>query len=266
MRNLAKCNNSFYSFYSSIEPREPLAMAHCLRGRLLNDSKLMRLASGPKLLNFSWGMGWFYHNHAAQQMRLTGFRSSNNSLALFNPFEVFRTTSLMIEFVQSARKEGAQAATTLPWSSRIQILQSRLEFKVVNTIQYLLRYICADLFSVAPGYRIVQVRLLFQLPTRLQLLREHIDDPLAHLAYVEYFTPFETEYEPGSKFYKVLKSYVQHKRKTAVIPVTSIFRSCHLIPQWGSSVDRTWTSNNVLEKCHSFYLNSFSDHFMYLFV
>ncbi|KAH9847915.1 hypothetical protein C2E23DRAFT_764435 [Lenzites betulinus] len=116
------------------------------------------------------------------------------------------------------------------------------------------------------GYRVGRVRLLFTLPPELQRLRVESTDPHAHLAYVELYTPFASNPEQYSKLYTIAHSYSNLIRKVAIVPVSYIFRSCHLIPRSGSRVDRAWSSDTVLDDCSSMYLNAFSDHHMYLFV
>lgn len=116
------------------------------------------------------------------------------------------------------------------------------------------------------GYRVAQVRAIFMLPPALQRLRPLAHQTQSHLAFIEVFTAFDSVPDKHSKLYRVDRLYSNMVRKTAVIPVTSIFRSCHLIPDWGESVNRSWTSESVLEQCQKFFLNAFCDHHMYLFV
>lgn len=127
-----------------------------------------------------------------------------------------------------------------------------------------------NVFSRLPclriGYRIARVRALFSLPPDIQRLRPESTRPDSHLAYLELFTAFTDESEQPSSLYAVSKSYHGGARKTIILPVRQIFRSCHLLPRYGTAVDRTWESATVLDQCHSFFLNAFSDHHMYLFV
>ncbi|KAG8975866.1 hypothetical protein FRB93_013818 [Tulasnella sp. JGI-2019a] len=116
------------------------------------------------------------------------------------------------------------------------------------------------------GYRIGQVRTIFSLPASLHCLRPQASITGTHLAYLELFTPFTPRPEPHSKLFQVSRSVTNTGRRTIVVPLDLIFRSCHLIPKWGKAVDHQWSSTNVLERCKAFYLNSFSDHHMYLFV
>lgn len=123
-----------------------------------------------------------------------------------------------------------------------------------------------DDFPFALGYRVGRVRLIFSLPSELQRLRLDATDPSPHLAYLELFTPFTPRPDRYSGLYSVSKSYSDGARKTLVVPLTRIFRSCHLLPKCGRQIDHTWTSETVLDQCEHWTLNAFSDHHMYLSV
>ncbi|CDO74524.1 hypothetical protein BN946_scf184846.g5 [Trametes cinnabarina] len=116
------------------------------------------------------------------------------------------------------------------------------------------------------GYRVAQVRALFALPPSIQRLRPDATDLHSHLAYVELYTRLYAAPDAHSKLYPVARVYERMARKGLVIPVNRIFRSCHLIPNIGREVSHAWTSDNVIEECDLMYLNSFSDHHMFLFV
>ena len=115
-------------------------------------------------------------------------------------------------------------------------------------------------------YRVAQVRTILSLPPHLQRLRPHADEDHSHLAYIELFTPFEDRPEPYSGLYTVSRSYQNMQRKAAIIPVSSIFRSCHLVTDCGDAIEVGWKSETVLEQCEDFFLNAFSDHHMYKFL
>ncbi|KZT11769.1 uncharacterized protein LAESUDRAFT_609333, partial [Laetiporus sulphureus 93-53] len=53
------------------------------------------------------------------------------------------------------------------------------------------------------------------------------------LAYVEWFTPFHAK-DTVTGMYIISHSMRQHYRYAAMIPITEIVRTCHLIPVWGS--------------------------------
>ncbi|KAA1479206.1 hypothetical protein DENSPDRAFT_751875, partial [Dentipellis sp. KUC8613] len=65
------------------------------------------------------------------------------------------------------------------------------------------------------------------------------------LAYVEWFTKFSQTAEPNHLMYKISREYKNGQRHAAIIPINSIKRSVHLIPKFGASAPREWTSSNV---------------------
>ncbi|KAH7904813.1 hypothetical protein BJ138DRAFT_1018599, partial [Hygrophoropsis aurantiaca] len=79
------------------------------------------------------------------------------------------------------------------------------------------------------------------------------------LAYIEWFSKFTGSPEPHSKMYRVKRTLNIRERQASIVPVSLIRRSCHLLPKWGQAVPREWTSDNVLDKCSVFLLNSFKD-------
>ncbi len=89
-------------------------------------------------------------------------------------------------------------------------------------------------------------------------LPEHLQAP--HLApvlvYIEWFTPFNQPH-PNTKMYSVSHSLQYREHVPQVIPVGDIVGSCHLLPKFGTAVDKTWSSAAVLEQCRNFSLNCF---------
>jgi len=88
--------------------------------------------------------------------------------------------------------------------------------------------------------------------------------PPTHLAYVEWFTPLPARPEPKHLMYKVSKMMSQGCRCADIIPVKSILRSVHLIPRFGPVMPQEWSTFTVLDKCHTFYVNPFTDIRSYL--
>ncbi|KIM46872.1 hypothetical protein M413DRAFT_16473 [Hebeloma cylindrosporum] len=116
------------------------------------------------------------------------------------------------------------------------------------------------------GMRIGQVRVIFSLPDKhLKSLFPSGQFPPRHLAYVEWFSRFSPHPDPNLKMYKVSRVITHGERLASVIPVSLIQRSVHLFPKWGRNPGRValWTSENVLEECDTFYLNSFKDRHTY---
>ena len=106
------------------------------------------------------------------------------------------------------------------------------------------------LFAVHIDLTVGRVRVIFQAPALWLPLAPH------PLAYVEWFTPLAV-YDDALAIYSVKPSMHNHYRAASVIPITDITRSCHLVPQWGKSMDRTWNQRNVHEKCERFYVNPY---------
>ena len=102
--------------------------------------------------------------------------------------------------------------------------------------------------------------MVFKIPERGMASlfpRIPVSERPSHLAYVEWFSKFEQSPHPDHGLYKVMRAIVD--RRTSIIPVDRIERSCHLFPDFGPIAPREWTSSNVLEKCGTFYLNAFAD-------
>ncbi|KIJ62538.1 hypothetical protein HYDPIDRAFT_135569 [Hydnomerulius pinastri MD-312] len=117
------------------------------------------------------------------------------------------------------------------------------------------------------GYRVAQLRAVFQLPERAlgALFPSATDLPPHHLAYVEWFTPF-VQQDPNSLLYRVSRSTRNGKRLASVIDAHTIRRSCHLYPDFGPVAPRDWGSNDVLDKAAFFWVNPFTDRHAYMTV
>ncbi|KAF8499406.1 hypothetical protein JB92DRAFT_3099295 [Gautieria morchelliformis] len=106
------------------------------------------------------------------------------------------------------------------------------------------------------GYRAARVRVLFRLPSWFGCTDT--------LAYIEWCTPFKP---PVVRLRMSRVSYAmrQGRRQAAVIPISSIRRSCALTPIFGKphQRDRGWTARTVLEKCSHFFLNSHQSIYMF---
>ncbi|EJF59254.1 hypothetical protein DICSQDRAFT_65323 [Dichomitus squalens LYAD-421 SS1] len=111
--------------------------------------------------------------------------------------------------------------------------------------------------------RVGQIRVVFTLPdAALDYYFPGIPPeqrPPRHLAYVEWFSKFPASPEKNSGFYKVSRSSKDGERLVSVVPVGLIQRSIHLTPKWNGPVPSDWSSENVLEKCTVFYVNTDKD-------
>ena len=110
--------------------------------------------------------------------------------------------------------------------------------------------------------RVGQVRVIFSLPeSQLKNLFPSGQFPPRHLVYIEWFSWFSSQPDPSLKMYKISRSFTNGERLASILPVSLIQRSIHLFPKWGQSSAgiAEWTSENVLELCNVFYVNSFKD-------
>ncbi|KAJ7051861.1 Zn-finger domain-containing protein [Mycena amicta] len=107
------------------------------------------------------------------------------------------------------------------------------------------------------GLRIAQVRCIFMLPPQY-------GDYMHPLAYIEWFTPF-TRFDNTTGMYIVQRStrtdratHIQH-RNSAVVSVEHLVRPCHLYGKMGKEIDRSWKSDNILDKAKEFFFNPYID-------
>jgi hypothetical protein len=104
------------------------------------------------------------------------------------------------------------------------------------------------------GYRAARVRAIFRLPTWFSCPQT--------LAYVEWYTQF-TEPVEHLRMSQVSVSTRQRRKRAAVIPISSIRCSCFLSPKFNRRCEKNWTTNNVLDQCTQFYLNSHLNLYMF---
>ncbi|KAN0140483.1 hypothetical protein V8E53_001692 [Lactarius tabidus] len=122
------------------------------------------------------------------------------------------------------------------------------------------------------GHRVVQVRVVFQLPKKaIPEVFPGLDKDTAptHLAYVEWFSPIPSVPDANHQMHRVSRLVHNGRRRASIIPVNSIASSIHLFPRFchtgtGTSIPPEWNMYSVIELCHSFYINPFSDRDMYL--
>jgi hypothetical protein len=102
------------------------------------------------------------------------------------------------------------------------------------------------------GLFAARVRTIFALPV------EYGRFPVP-LAYVEWYRPL-TQFDTDLGMYKIAPASHHGRKRASIIPVTHISRSCHLVPRFPHSIDHTLTTDDVLDRCTSFYLNCYLRH------
>ncbi|KAG8909167.1 hypothetical protein FRC02_007964 [Tulasnella sp. 418] len=123
------------------------------------------------------------------------------------------------------------------------------------------------------GLRVAQVRVLFKLPNDI-CQRYFGSNPAhwpGHLAYIEWFSHMKSSPERDHGMFLVEQTEAARRLETnaAIIDISAITRSCHLIPQFfldqpvRQSPAAEWTSQNVLEKCTTFFVNNWLNHQSY---
>ena len=106
------------------------------------------------------------------------------------------------------------------------------------------------------GYRVGQVQVIFKLPGNVDGISPE------SLAYIEWFSKFTTP-ERDHQMFKLSRSLEDGERIASIVPISTVRCSAHLFPKFGAAVPEGWSSDNVLEKCTTFYLNPFTDRHMY---
>lgn len=125
------------------------------------------------------------------------------------------------------------------------------------------------LLTLIPGLRVARVRTVFQIPSDLETSAFGADvKPPAHLAVIEWFTPPQLrERDPDHRMYPVTYSVVggrrSKKHEYAIVELNTIRHGCQLLPDFGETVNRTWTSSTVLDDCDRFFVNNWRDHLTY---
>src|SRR6267378_8011540 len=67
----------------------------------------------------------------------------------------------------------------------------------------------------------------------------------------------------NSNLFRISRLMARGERRVSIIPVSLILSSIQLFPKFGPQAPVSWSSSNVLESATSFYVNSFSDRFLY---
>lgn len=89
--------------------------------------------------------------------------------------------------------------------------------------------------------------------------------PSEPLTYIEWFAKLKTDPEPHHGMYLITNSIplADGHPPGAIVKLSSICQSCHLIPDFSNGVLTEWSTDTVLDKCKRFYLNNFSSKYAY---
>jgi hypothetical protein len=108
--------------------------------------------------------------------------------------------------------------------------------------------------------RVARVRAIFSLPSHIA----HYSTPLV---YVDYFTEFNRYMSANVRMHEVQHALEPNgMQSSGIIPLTSIVRSCHLIPKFGEGYNHLWSAEEILDNWDTFFVNDFLDIHSYTIV
>lgn len=117
------------------------------------------------------------------------------------------------------------------------------------------------------GCRVARLKVLFRLPVAVEwdgIQRAAPPEwPKYPLAYVTWFSRFKSTPDNDTGMYRVEPAKdSKGQAQGAIIPLANIRQSCMLTPSrtvW----DRTWTTDNILDRCDSFLVNNLQSKYSY---
>ncbi|KII88252.1 hypothetical protein PLICRDRAFT_111519 [Plicaturopsis crispa FD-325 SS-3] len=106
------------------------------------------------------------------------------------------------------------------------------------------------------GLCVAQIRAIFTLPAQFGTFPHP-------LVYVHWFRPLRT-LDRQTGMYRFEWSTRNRQQRAEIVSADRILQGCHVIPCLGPDpVDASWTTENVLDRCAEFYLNSYADFFIF---
>jgi len=133
----------------------------------------------------------------------------------------------------------------------------------LSEVRWLPPNVVSQTMTTITGCSIAQVRVVFQFPENASGLL-NCDLPKCHFAYVEWFSKISGTPDRNHKMFKITRLFQDGHRVASIIPLSRIRRTVHLLPKFGQTAPRDWTSSTVLERCNTFYLNQLSDRHSYI--
>ncbi|KAJ3819833.1 hypothetical protein F5880DRAFT_1489061, partial [Lentinula raphanica] len=115
--------------------------------------------------------------------------------------------------------------------------------------------------------RAARLRVIFRLPQMINdsgfLVNTPTYWPKEHLAYVTWYSRFKPSPDKATGMYKVEPAIDSNGvPQGAVIPLSNIRQNCMLVPS-RTSWDKDWDSDNILDKCSSFFVNNLQTKYAY---
>ncbi|KAJ6450933.1 hypothetical protein C8R45DRAFT_1113856 [Mycena sanguinolenta] len=169
--------------------------------------------------------------------------NQNDRFDIFNQITVHLARNRYLS--DKPRKSRIRAIAAVPAKGRKP--GSPAIFDTMLVIEDPFKYVPS---SGITGLRPAQIRVIFKLP--------HQFGTYPHpLAYIEWFTPLNRA-DPTTDMFTTHRSTRNCRRNAAIISVEHIVRACHLMCKCGATIDRKWTSFNVLEEAAMFYVNHYT--------
>ncbi|KAL1685054.1 hypothetical protein GGG16DRAFT_67074 [Schizophyllum commune] len=174
------------------------------------------------------------------------------------PFSVYKDVKLKLPLlVEAAAEPATDKVIAIPArpqrvaKSGVTIPESAARFSTALVRERAARQDAGPLDGLTPA----RIRLLFRLPSEIGSYPHP-------LAYVDFYTPLSDNaaFNKDLGMFNIKLATRQGVQHSAVIPVTRIVRSCHLIPVFGRSVNPHWTATRALDLAPKFYLNPYLRH------
>ena len=180
-----------------------------------------------------------------------------NYLFASRPYKTLMNLDQLIPSKLFHRVPVFRMAVATVWLSWMTRMKQKLQVYVVRI--YIPCSIILAHLVLTIGYRVAQVRTIFKL---------HIRDTShpAHkmpLAYVRWFSRHKPTAEPGTLMYVVSRERAGGVCRGEVIPLSRIQRFVHLVPRFGPVTSDLLTTNNSMDICREYWVNSFADKEIY---